>query len=636
VLFKSALINIGQLDLYRRHLVLAMVGAVLTHLLLFYSGHLVLSSFSIPSDASRALMLTLDSSLVDGIREDQKDSETINKAEVSVAKSVKQAPIPEDVKPATAARSTNIDQKKVSEQLQVSDTPVVDVDESLLTPAEGSLEEIAEGSLEEIAEDSLLTFAEGSLEEIAEDSLEENAEGSLITPAKGSLVTPAKGSLVTPAEGSLEETRVLTSLESELSIPQLAAAPKSTEVSQSSATETPVTQVSVTKKQQKMLERKIIKFAKQIESGTTAQAVSWEHKGQTYVANFTHFPAADEMEMDKIEVEVATEQDGHKLSKKMKMKKLAFSNFAQFVNQWDQQVTIHDDELDGRFHSNSKILLAPNRKATPLFFGKVTTSSHRVEIDAIGKRTHKKNMFLGGLETGVKKIRMPQPKLLYDDQPLDENSKTYFYEQDTRIVFTIDGRYTAHSLNKSGDTETSTEIIIGNAPIYIYSTAQAKLYVGGTLNGKVLLYSPKGIVIEQSLVYAESDTTEPHDNYLGMVSDRDIVIADAKVTGPGDLQIDASIYAKRQFKVKNYTSKHAGTLRIFGSVSAGTMSATEPRYATNITFDKRLEDSRPPNYPVSDRYELALAEHDWQVEKNEESNEQSNEQSSDTVITPPQ
>jgi len=604
VLFKSALINIGQLDLYRRHLVLAMVGAVLTHLLLFYSGHLVLSSFSIPSDASRALMLTLDSSLVDGIREDQKDSETINKAEVSVAKSVKQAPIPEDVKPATAARSTNIDQKKVSEQLQVSDTPVVDVDESLLTPAEGSLEEIAE------------------------DSLEENAEGSLITPAKGSLVTPA--------EGSLEETRVLTSLESELSIPQLAAAPKSTEVSQSSATETPVTQVSVTKKQQKMLERKIIKFAKQIESGTTAQAVSWEHKGQTYVANFTHFPAADEMEMDKIEVEVATEQDGHKLSKKMKMKKLAFSNFAQFVNQWDQQVTIHDDELDGRFHSNSKILLAPNRKATPLFFGKVTTSSHRVEIDAIGKRTHKKNMFLGGLETGVKKIRMPQPKLLYDDQPLDENSKTYFYEQDTRIVFTIDGRYTAHSLNKSGDTETSTEIIIGNAPIYIYSTAQAKLYVGGTLNGKVLLYSPKGIVIEQSLVYAESDTTEPHDNYLGMVSDRDIVIADAKVTGPGDLQIDASIYAKRQFKVKNYTSKHAGTLRIFGSVSAGTMSATEPRYATNITFDKRLEDSRPPNYPVSDRYELALAEHDWQVEKNEESNEQSNEQSSDTVITPPQ
>jgi len=121
-----------------------------------------------------------------------------------------------------------------------------------------------------------------------------------------------------------------------------------------------------------------------------------------------------------------------------------------------------------------------------------------------------------------------------------------------------------------------------------------------------------------------------------MVSDRDIVIADAKVTGPGDLQIDASIYAKRQFKVKNYTSKHAGTLRIFGSVSAGTMSATEPRYATNITFDKRLEDSRPPNYPVSDRYELALAEHDWQVEKNEESNEQSNEQSSDTVITPPQ
>ena len=370
-----------------------------------------------------------------------------------------------------------------------------------------------------------------------------------------------------------------------------------------------------------MLERKISHFAKQLESGEIAQSASWQHKGQTYVANFTRIPAADEMEMDKIEVEVVTEQDGHKLTKKMRMKKLAFSNFAQFVNHWDERVTMHDDELDGRFHSNSKILLTPNREAAPLFFGKVTTASNTVEIDSVGTLGLRKNIFLGGLETGVKKIRMPQPKLLYSEEQLEQNSRTFFYEQDTRIVFTVDGRYTAQSLGKSGKVEASTEVVLGDSPTYIYSAPHCKLHVGGTVNGKVLLYSPKGIVIESSLMYADSGSIEPHDNYLGLVSDKDIVIADSKVTGPGDLLIDASIYAKREFKVKNYTDKHAGTLKIFGSVTAGTHSATEPRYATSIIFDKRLEDTRPPNYPVSDRYELALSERDWAIEVNDENPE---------------
>ena len=598
------LIKVGKFDLHRKHLALAAAGAILTHLLLFFSGHVALSSFSIPSDASRILMLTLDSSLDDGFQDQQEDAETLDEVEVGAAKSISETPPPENTIPITDPTllpELQPDQEIVSEQALPPP----------LTDAEGSLIKDAEGSL--------ITDAEGSLITDAEGPLIKDAEGSLITDAEGSLITDAEGSLEEILEGSeeevaLEENNVLTSSDSEVSVPQ-ATAPQSS-----------VTEVSVTKKQRKMLERKIEHFAKQLESGASAQNISWEYKGQSYTANFKHLPAADEMEMDKIEVEVATEQDGQKLTKKMRMKKLAFSNFAQFVNQWDEKVSIHDDELDGRFHSNSKIMLAPNRTASPLFFGKVTTASNRVEIDAIGKRARKKNMFLGGLETGVKKIRMPQPKLLYDDQEIDENSKTYFYAQNTRIVFTADGRYSAESLSKSGDVETSTEIIIGDAPVYIYTSPRAKLYVAGTVHGKVLLYSPKGIVIENSLVYADSDNSELHDNYLGLVSDRDVVIADARVTGPGDLQIDASIYAKRQFKVKNYNSKRAGTLRIHGSVSAGSMSATEPRYATSITFDKRLENIRPPNYPVSDRYELALAEHDWQVELNEDSLPDSDDQ----------
>ena len=62
-----------------------------------------------------------------------------------------------------------------------------------------------------------------------------------------------------------------------------------------------------------------------------------------------------------------------------------------------------------------------------------------------------------------------------------------------------------------------------------------------------------------------------------------------------------------------FNGKHDGTLNIFGSVSAGSLSATEPRYTTNMIFDPRLENLRPPGFPVTDRYELLAQEKNWQI-----------------------
>ena len=36
------------------------------------------------------------------------------------------------------------------------------------------------------------------------------------------------------------------------------------------------------------------------------------------------------------------------------MNRIAFSNFAQFIDRWDPEVEIHDDLIDGRFHSNRR------------------------------------------------------------------------------------------------------------------------------------------------------------------------------------------------------------------------------------------------------------------------------------------
>jgi hypothetical protein len=262
--------------------------------------------------------------------------------------------------------------------------------------------------------------------------------------------------------------------------------------------------------------------------------------------------------------------------------------------------------MNGRFHSNSTIHLDADRQAAPVFHGKVTTASHRVDIYRNGSRGTRNKIFKGGLETRVKKIRMPQPRLLLSDQASNSQNNLVF-DEDTNIQFRADGRIL---WNHVGDLNLQ-EVFIGNTPTYLFARPGRTLFVSGTLNGKVLIYSPTKIVIKGDLLYADRQSSGPDADILGLVSGRDIVVDEPKVTGPGDLVIDASIYAKGRFRIKRHRAKYSGVLRIFGSLSAGALAATEPRFATSITFDRRLEDTRPPGFPVTDRYELAMSEPGW-------------------------
>ena len=58
----------------------------------------------------------------------------------------------------------------------------------------------------------------------------------------------------------------------------------------------------------------------------------------------------------------------------------------------------------------------------------------------------------------------------------------------------------------------------------------------------------------------------------------------------------------------------AGTLSIYGSLTAGSLTATEPRFATRIEYDERLASARPPSFPLSDRYELESWNGEWRAE----------------------
>jgi hypothetical protein len=51
---------------------------------------------------------------------------------------------------------------------------------------------------------------------------------------------------------------------------------------------------------------------------------------------------------------------------------------------------------------------------------------------------------------------------------------------------------------------------------------------------------------------------------------------------------------------------------IYGSLTAGSITETEPRYATKLDYDKRFEYLRPASFPMTRRYEVDSWNQDWQ------------------------
>ena len=358
-----------------------------------------------------------------------------------------------------------------------------------------------------------------------------------------------------------------------------------------------------------MLNKKIERWSSSISKNIALQEpLVWEANGHQYKANFTEIPAKTDMDNDQVLIEIATDRDGKKLTTSLRLKKMAFSNFAQFVHQWDRGVSVHNDEMNGRFHSNTRLSLIANRNGAPLFHGKVTTASYFVDIEGSVPR---KDIFLAGLETGVKKISMPKPSVLFDQVQSDSTAQSVLVETNSRLIFNPDGSYLLQACDEFGVMQRHQ---IGDRPLYILAAPGVSLSLSGTVNGAVAVYSPKRIIIEGDLEYLSTDSIDRGGDFLGLISGRSIVIAKRGVVPAGDLNIQAAIYAKNRFQVNQLQGKRAGTLNILGSVSAGSISATEPRYATNIVFDTRLENLRPPGFPVTDRYELLAKQNSWQID----------------------
>jgi hypothetical protein len=375
--------------------------------------------------------------------------------------------------------------------------------------------------------------------------------------------------------------------------------------------EAPVTLVPQPEKA--MLTKSMTQLAqKLLDANLTNSELTWSEAGHQYSARVVRQPAPDSTGLEQVIAEIVTDRDGKRMKTRLSMKRLAFSHFTQLVNFWDPAIQLHDDVIDGRFHSNTEIGLAFAGGVEPRFFGKVTTAAASMTYGSSTSRRRNQEIFQGGVETRTERVMLPRD--MPDVVNGGDGNERRVFETDTRIIFNADGTYVWRAANGEGALQRADA---SEHPRYLIGDKGAKLYVSGTVAGIYTVYSPTDIEIENDLVYSK----DPRDvvisrDFLALISGRDIKVATAQITGAGDLHVHAAMFAHRRFTIESADRGKPGTLYILGSLTAGTILETEPRYATKMDYDKRFEYLRPASFPMTRRYEVDSWDADWQeVEK---------------------
>lgn len=313
------------------------------------------------------------------------------------------------------------------------------------------------------------------------------------------------------------------------------------------------------------------------------------------------------MQLSQRLIRLETEVNGKAVYSHATVQEKAFSAYAHFIDRWDNDVFLSNDKILGDFHVNSQIRLADTHSAQPRIHGRFTIGVNQL----LGRDFQNEQVFLQGVESGVGMIPMdtdPLRKLLAE---INEGAANiHYFRGHTELKFLPDGSVHWQSLE---DSEHSGQITASSTPQVIINEERHRFELSGAVNGHFLVYSPHQILITGSLQYVSHPTealtvTSP---LLGLVSRRSVEIASRSTTGSGDLEIDAAIYAARRFSVRRFDDSHQGNLHIFGSLTAGSISATEPRFTTLIEKDPRLDMIRPPGFPLTGQTILTEWDGNW-------------------------
>jgi hypothetical protein len=337
--------------------------------------------------------------------------------------------------------------------------------------------------------------------------------------------------------------------------------------------------------------------------------VTWQQDGRDYTAELVLEPARSGVEPESARVEISTEEQGRRISTWISLKRLPFSHFAKLIDWWDPMVQLHDDEVIGRMHVNSRFNVLYDAQAAPRLAGKVTTAAGGFNLDARGRRRDSE-VFIEGIETGAGRIPLTGQGQSFDWATQRDDALVHALADDTWIRFLGAAGYSWRE-GRFGEWKHSSAPSAGQSVLFL-ATQGAVVHVQGIVSGKFLVYSPRRIVVQGDVTYARDPRAEPDSgDYLGLVSDRDIEVAPPHVTGPGNLDIHAALFARRRMVVTEADRPSTATLGIFGSLAAGSMTETEPRYATRVEYDPRFDRQRPPGFPSTNRFAVEEWDRRW-------------------------
>jgi len=309
--------------------------------------------------------------------------------------------------------------------------------------------------------------------------------------------------------------------------------------------------------------------------------------------------ASDLTELSHIDVAVTRQIQGEPHQIRIRLQERALSHYAKFINRWDADVTLGDDRVDGRFHANSEVNFESFANPRSQFNGEVTIARRQ----ALTRRVRESSMFAAGVRTGTGRIALPQTA--FPSHWLASGADVLTLSEDTRLDF----QGAAGIVWTGIDNGEQGRVLVPDAGLIIAGTDGARFELSGDVAGRVLVYSPQRQMITGNLEYV--DATETSDDYLALISDGSIEIASSTITGPGDLHIDAALFARDRFSVRRFNDRHQGVLHVYGALVAGSVSATEPRYSTHIEYDPRFEYSRPPAFPGTGLFDVQDWDQHW-------------------------
>ncbi len=263
------------------------------------------------------------------------------------------------------------------------------------------------------------------------------------------------------------------------------------------------------------------------------------------------------------------------------------------------------DTLSGPTHTNGNY----NISGTPVFNDVVSSAEDFINYLHGGPPTDNPT-FAEGIQLGAEEIPMPSKAL---DLRTAAVQHGYHFEGPTTIVLNAVGTMTV--TNDKLAPHTQTMALPANGAVFV-TGAQAgeNLHVSGTLQGQLSIGTNRDLIIDGNITYATDPRINPDStDVLGLIAEKDVVIAQGASPQGGDLTIQASMMAMDDsFYLDDWANELKGTLNIYGGIiqdrrgPVGTFSSRTGQkvsgYSKNYVYDSRLRTLPPPFYPTTGDY----------------------------------